>query len=274
MGLVEALLALALLVIVPLGLRLHPASDDWWPRAAVACAVPAAVALTLQQSLLAGLLAAPWLVLVGWFAALVAWRWLRDRSLAGVVDVAALAYLTVGAGWLVLDRVGVEPVGVRPPFVVLTAVHFHYAGFVATLLAALVLRRTLRVAPRAAVFMAAAIVVSPPIVAAGFTFAGPLQIVGATILTAGLWTMSWLTLRHVAPGAEQPARTLLTISAVAVLVPMLLAVQWAMGWNYGTPALSIPVMARTHGVVNALGFALCGVIGWQRLPRHQARRAP
>ena len=31
----------------------------------------------------------------------------------------------------------------------------------------------------------------------------------------------------------------------------------------GEPALSIPDMARTHGVVNAVGFTLLGLLGWQ-----------
>ena len=44
---------------------------------------------------------------------------------------------------------------------------------------------------------------------------------------------------------------------------MMLAVQWAVGANYGTPALSIPAMVHVHGVANAVGFALFGVAGWR-----------
>jgi hypothetical protein len=51
---------------------------------------------------------------------------------------------------------------------------------------------------------------------------------------------------------------------------MLLAVQWAVGHNLGTPALSIPDMVRFHGVANAVGFSLLGVLGW-RLARRPGR---
>ncbi len=80
-------------------------------------------------------------------------------------------------------------------------------------------------------------------------------------------------MRHVVPGLRPAAAVALTVSSLSVLVPMLLAVQWAAGANLGTPALSIPDMARTHGVANAVGFALLGVVGW-RLLEHQAGVAP
>jgi hypothetical protein len=50
-----------------------------------------------------------------------------------------------------------------------------------------------------------------------------------------------------------------------VVVPMLLAVSWALGEVTSLPALSIPQMAATHGVVNAVGFSACGVVGWRLL---------
>ena len=266
MGLVEALLVLGLLAVVPLGLTLHPVTPRAIPLA-VGGGVAAALSLRWEPSAIAFLLAVPWVGLTLVLAARGAWWWLRrSRRIREVVWPAALAYLAVGSVWLALDRLAVEPVGVQQPFVLLTAVHFHYAGFTATLLAALVYRSTVDQAPRLAAGMTAAVVAAPPIVAAGFTFFGPLQVVGATVLTAGLFVLSWLTLRHVVPSVDNVlSRWLLGISSVAVLVPMLLAVQWAVGWNYGTPALSIPSMARTHGVVNAVGFALCGVWAWRRV---------
>ena len=267
MGLVEALLALGLLVVVPLALPLHPDTPRWPSAVYAVVAVPAVVGLGLSQSLLAAGLAAPWLVLTGVLTAIAGWRWVTGaRSLRTLVWPLALGYLTVGAAWLVSDRLDVEPAGVVAPFVALTAVHFAYAGFTATLLAALAWRRMSEASPRASAVMVAAVAGAPPIVAAGFTLAGPLQIVGAVVLTAGLFMLADLTRRHLLPTIDDGgARALLAVSAIAVLVPMVLAVQWAVGWNYGTPALSIPVMARTHGVVNAIGFALCGVWGWRRV---------
>ena len=255
-----------MLVIVPLALGVHPLVSRRWAVGAMAAAVPAAASLVAERSPVAAVLAAPWLLFAGVLAAMAAWRWLRARRLFDLPAVAALAYLAVGAGWLVLDRADLEPVGVTPPFVQLTAVHFTYAGFGATLLAALVYARTCSVVPRTATAMVAAVMLSPPIVAAGFTFAGPLQVVGAIVLTAGLFALAGLTLRLIVPVVDDGlTKTLMAVSAISVFVPMLLAVQWAVGANYGTPALSIPAMGQTHGVLNAVGFTLCGVVGWRRL---------
>ena len=270
LDLVEGLLVVGLVAVVPAALQLHPDIGRRWAPAVTGGVV--AAALSLQGRVAPAALAAAWVIVTGLMAAAAGWRWLRrDRALVAITRPVSLAYLAVGAIWLLLHALGVEPVGVRPPFVLLTAVHFHYAGFTATLLASLVFARTVAASPRLAWFMVAAVVGAPPIVAAGFTFFGPLQVVGALLLTAGLFALSWLTLRVVVPRVvDRLARWLLGVSAVAVLVPMVLAVQWAVGWNFDTPALSIPMMARTHGVANALGFALCGVLGWRRLLRGES----
>jgi hypothetical protein len=118
--------------------------------------------------------------------------------------------------------------------------------------------------PRLAAASLLAVVAAPPIVAAGFTFAPPLQVAGATLLAAGLFLLAWVTIRHAVPQVGRAAGTLLTLSSLAVLAPMVLAVSWALGNTVGTPALSIPAMARLHGITNAVGFTLLGLIGWVR----------
>lgn len=266
-GLIEALLALGMLVVVPLGVRLHPDLGARWSPPFVAAGVLAALSLLLPQGVVAVGLALPWLVLALVATVICARPWLQERrGLLRASWIAVPGYLAFGAAWLVFDRAGLEPAGVTPPFVILTAVHFHYAGFVAALLVSLLRVRVLDLSPRATAVAVVAVVGAPPIVAAGFALVGVLQIAGALVLTAGLFVLAWLTLRLVVPAASDAmVRALLIVSSVAVLVPMLLAVQWAVGWNFGTPALSIPAMARTHGVLNALGFSLCGVIGWLRI---------
>jgi hypothetical protein len=266
-GLIQALLALAIVLIVPLGVRLHPDLGSRWTVPFLAAGVPAAGSLLVAQGRMAALLAAPWVIVAGVGAAVAAAVWLRgSRRVLELAWLAAPAYLAFGAVWLVLDRAAVEPVGVAPPFVLLTAVHFHYAGFIAALLVSLVRARVGDMSPRGTTVAVIAVVGAPPVIAAGFALVGVLQIVGAVVLTAGLLLAVWLTMRLVVPGVEdRTSRVLLIVSSLAVVVPMALAVQWAVGWNYGTPALSIPAMARTHGVLNAVGFSMCGVLGWLRL---------
>lgn len=263
--LVDALLLLAVLVVVPAAAPLHPAGDARAAGMALAAGLPVAPALLLDQGGIAGALVLPWVGITGVAALAVLRRWWTgERDVRGLVWVAAAGYLAFGALWLLADRLALEPGGFGPPIVQLTSVHFHYAGFASALLAGCVWRH--RPHDRTAAAACALVVAAPPVVALGFAFVGWLQIAGAALLAVGLWLLAWVMLRRVVPATGGPARWLLALSALAVVVPMLLAVQWAVGANLGTPALSIPDMARYHGIANAVGFALLGVLGWRLAP--------
>ncbi|MGN9909161.1 YndJ family transporter [Phytohabitans sp. LJ34] len=60
---------------------------------------------------------------------------------------------------------------------------------------------------------------------------------------------------------------LLVTSACTLGVTMLLALDWALGRATGLPHLPISWMVATHGLANALGFALCALVAWQRMGR-------
>jgi AcrR family transcriptional regulator len=64
--------------------------------------------------------------------------------------------------------------------------------------------------------------------------------------------------------ADRLTAALLCGSAAVLAVSMVLAVSWALGEATGLPHPSLAWMAATHGVANALGFALCGMVGWRR----------
>jgi hypothetical protein len=104
-----------------------------------------------------------------------------------------------------------------------------------------------RIAPRRpvhAAVMVSFVLMGPPVVAVGFKFVPPLQIVGAVLLTVGLSMLSWLTARIVIPAVgNRLAAAMLGATCVAVVVPMLLAVWWATA----LPAPSVPMMARSTG---------------------------
>jgi hypothetical protein len=55
-------------------------------------------------------------------------------------------------------------------------------------------------------------------------------------------------------------RLLLAVSGLAVWAPMALAVAWAAGQHWDVPALSIPAMVRWHGLPNAVGFVVAGLL--------------
>lgn len=89
------------------------------------------------------------------------------------------------------------------------------------------------------------------------------QVGGAVLLTVALWTLAAITISAAAPRTPRAAYFLLVISSLSVLAPMVLAVFWAVSQYTYVPALSIPDMAKVHGTFNAVGFVMCGLIGWR-----------
>lgn len=238
LGLRGLLLALAPLVLVPLALPLlgvRPALD----RPLQPAALLAVAALLLPAGPAAALLATPYAALALLLGLSALLRLRRDRAL---LPAAAVAWLGVGAGWLVLSRAGLHPLGYTDAVVELTAVHFHVAGLAATVLAACAARAG---GPR---WAALTVALAPPVVAAGYVGPEVLQLVGAVLLTAGLLRLAAWSLRH-----ETDA--LVRLWAAELVLAMPLAVLWSLGVVYGVPHLTLGQMAATHGVLNALGAA-------------------
>jgi YndJ-like protein len=283
--LVDLLLLLAPLVIVPLGLRLVPFTGD---RSRQLLTMARRVQPFGAAAAVVSFLVAP-----GWTSGAVAFGWLLTcavASLAGLVELierrslrpvhlvpaAAVAYLSVGAGWLVLSRAGLRPEGFSHEIVELTAVHFHYTGFAATLMAALAMRAVSdrgRLATTAST-AAMLIVIGVPITAAGFvTGLGFLTVLGPVLLGVGVLTIAAITGLMIAPRVDRaPERWLLWVSAAGVVVPMLLGVDYAISRLFPVPALDLRAMALIHGDLNALVFSLCGLLGWT-LIGHASQRA-
>lgn len=266
---------MAPLAIVPLGLRLVPLTS---PRARN---VLLAARLLQPAGALAALLA--FSLPAGWTAAALATGWLVSCAIAAVaglvelidrrsllprlvVPAAALGFLTVGAGWMVVSRAGIGPLGFSSDIVELTAVHFHYAGFAATLMAGLTMI-TLRDHARLrslAEGAALSIVAGVPITAAGIaTGSGLLTVIGPLVLGIGVITIASLVLVAIAPAVDSIAgRWLLRLSALGVFLPMLLGIDYALARVTSIPALDLHSMALIHGSLNAVVFSLIGLIGW------------
>jgi hypothetical protein len=69
-----------------------------------------------------------------------------------------------------------------------------------------------------------------------------------------------------------PAQILLLISSAASLPAMTFACLYAYSIVFKKLFLAIPQMAATHGVVNAFGFALCGLVAWSIINRANAHQ--
>lgn len=273
--LVDLLLLLAPVVVVPLGLRLIPfAGSRSRQLLAIARllqplgALAAVVAVLMSPGWAAGVVALGWLIVCSVVALAGLSSLIESRSFAPrhLVPAAASAYLAVGAGWLVVFRLGLRPLGFSTDIIELTGVHFHYAGFAATLIAALtvlVLREQWRVGGVAAI-AGLLVVLGVPITAGGIaTGSGVMTVAGPLLLGAGVLTVAALIALLIAPRVEAvAARFLLWVSAGGVVAPMLLGIDYALARVFSIPAFDIRTMALIHGDLNAIVFSLCGLLGW------------
>lgn len=272
---ITLLLLLAVLVLVPLGLGLvaasHPtcAAGGWRLAMRVQPFAAAAVvaAFLMPLGIPAGVLASSWLLFAGIIALLGVMRFWAYGGLGAAelcIDV-SLLLLPIGGLWLAMARFGLRPLGFGDTIVLLTAVHFHYAGFALLLLAGLAGRR-LRADPPAAWrsfrLIAAGLIAGVPLVALGITFSRLLEILAVLLLVSSVLLLALLTLVVVISRlGSQTARVLLAISALASIATMLLAAGYVGGSMVGL-ALTIPQMVLAHGLVNAFGLVLCGLLAW------------
>ncbi|ALC19089.1 YndJ family protein [Streptomyces pristinaespiralis] len=264
--LVNLIVVLGMLVVVPAGLRLvDPVRlapvRRMWPM----FAAPGAVALWLPRGAVATALAVVYAIGTLVLAAQAPRRLIRTRSLAPaeIAVLTALAAPSVAGLALVAERAGHELFGFTLPILALTVPHFHFAGFTAALVAGLVCGAA---AGGLARFAALSVPLGTLTVLAGYFVDDWAELAGALVLTAGMWAVALLTWRDVRGAEHDPyTRALLAVSAAVLVATMLLALSWAVGQAADIPHPGLTWMAATHGLGNALGFALCSVLAWRRI---------
>jgi hypothetical protein len=267
--LVQLIVMLGMLVVIPMGLGLIDDRQDpriarirtLWPGAAAV----GAVALWLPRGPVAAALALVYAAATLALALTAPLRLARTRSLAPpeIAVLTALVTPAVAGLALVAERWGHRLFGFDLEILSLTVPHFHFAGFAAALVAGLVCRTADRRAGRLA---ALSVPVGTLLVLAGYFIDDWAELAGAVVLTCGMWLVGLLTWRDVRTAApDRVTRTLLSVSAVVLIATMLLALSWALGEATGLPHPTLAWMAATHGLGNALGFALCAVLAWRRM---------
>ena len=269
--LVDLIVMLGMLVVVPAGLRLTGAPEldrirRLWPL----FAVPGAVALWLPRGGPATVLAGCYAlgaVLLALHAPLRLLRTVRasgaHRTAAEIALCTALVTPSVAATALVAERSGHALFGFGLGTLALTVPHFHFAGFAAALIAGLVCRVADGPAGR---FAASSVPLGTLLVLIGYFIGDRAELAGAVVLTAGMWTVALLTWRTIrGSGRDRTTRMLFAVSSAVLVATMVLALSWALGEATGLPHPTLTWMAATHGLGNALGFALCSVLAWRRL---------
>jgi hypothetical protein len=213
----------------------------------------------------AGMLAVPWAAAAGITAlgriAPAARRRLRRDDARSIGLDAAAVFLVVGAIAAVLSRLGVRPFGLGEPIVLLTAVHFHIAGFVLATVAVRVGERS-RMTRRFAIPL---LLVGIPATAVGFLGAEAVGLAGAWLVAAGGIVVGAAHLETAFASAAGD-RWLAAVAGLSLAVTMPLAAGWASATYAGVPFLSVGAMAASHGLLNVIGFAIPAAWFWRKAP--------
>jgi hypothetical protein len=271
------LFAVSPLVLVPLLLTVIFDEDDDSPlvRALCIAQLPCAMLLPLSLSVkpgafavLAGLPWAGWTALAAFEAARRLLSMVRRLGLRGLWDAelaiaAGLGFPLIGAGWLLCDRLALQPLGFSPLIVLLTAAHFHHAGLTLPITAGLLGRSQDSVEPWRTT--AVLVVIGVPLVALGITFSPLLEVIGAWITAATGVVVAIGLLRRATSLALVPGM-LSALAGASLLAGMVFAASYALGEYISTPWPDIVSMVRLHGAMNALGFGLLGAWAWHLTP--------
>lgn len=276
LALIEMLFLLAPLVVVPLGLELCSRTIDvaefrLFLRIARWVQLPAALCVVgsfwVSPGIAAVILVIPWFCF-GCVAGISGLRTLIGggyKKLRPACLTVSLLYFPVGCVWLIASRFGLMPMGFQEPIVLLTAVHFHFAGFAAPLLAMACeasLKTRSPASRRIFAGIVAGILAGPGLLAAGFVIGPRIKLAMALLVACSEAGLSVYFLGAIASLRPRLARVFVTLSAASVLIAMGLASVWAIGEFPLQPFVHLDEMAKFHGTANGLGFIVCGLIGW------------
>lgn len=272
----EQALALAPLVLVPLGMGMAatPPFEGTSRRLYDAAVVgqPVGAVLVLVSLVLpsggpgAAAAAVPWMFVTGLlgFTALARTLERGPWPLSETVIDAGFAYSIVGAVALVLHHLGIT-FWFEPVIILLTAVHFHFAGFVLPVLTGLAGRTLGDRAGTGFRVLAGVVLFGPAFIAIGISFSPVIEVLAVGGFTVAVAVLGGYVTIRVAPGRPRLQGVLVAVSSLVLPVSMALALGYAIGTFAGVDllGLSISTMITLHGSLNAYGFALLGTVGWR-----------
>jgi hypothetical protein len=273
LGLVELLFLLAPWVIVPGALALTPACaksyssgfvrSQRWPY--FAAAALCTISFLRPAGITAALLAVCWLLIClcigyGGINRLLAFR--TESFLEFCVAVAE-CYVAVGGIWLVMSRAGLHPAGFQEPIVLLTAVHFHFAGFLSSIFAGLTysqLQQTKWAKPLRVILLGT--LLGPGLLGISFLISPKLKLAAVILIVIGQCGLAVGMARISTTIARGFSSVLLMFAAACVAIAMIYAATWALGEYPLQPMTDLSHMERIHGVLNSIGFSAIGLLGW------------
>jgi hypothetical protein len=272
LGVIELLVLFAVLVIVPLGMAL---GDIVAPirshriKLALEMLQPFAAAMVMASfwmtpgrpaAVIAALPCAVLFFAIGLTGTLA----LREvRSLFTFAANFGRIDLAVAGAWLLASRSGLRPLGMQEPIILLTAVHFSYTGFASAMILAAAMKACVkRGVTQSLRWISVLMLFVPFLVATGFVYSPFLKMFAGVLLAVSMIGLSVVQLVIAGSGNSRAGRAYLYVSSCAVAAGMGIATVYAIGDWLHRDWLPIPQVAQTHGILNALGFALCGLLGW------------
>ncbi len=272
------LLLFAILVMVQIGFSiLHDLNEnmkfilDVWPIAAIL----SLVSIHLPEGFLAATFVVPWVLI-----SLILFLKSADGinltfSISEWTITAAQLFLIVGTLWLFADRLGLQPLGFDKAIVLLTVVHFHFAGFMFTLLCGLIARFSNTKSARLACIMA---VISVPMTALGITLSQLYQshiveILAAVCVSLSGFCMAFAVYQFNKTFKIKYINTLFTILYLSLCVSMTLAFLYAIRFWYPIGFLQIPFMRAIHGTLNAIFVCGGGLLAWKMYLNQNTKNA-
>lgn len=280
----EMLLLLNVLVIVPLTVGIFlksvtPATARYWGlieqlHLSAGCLLIGAY--LMQPNLAVAFLALPWFAMTCLYglAGIIAIRERCTRCLWGLTINVGFVYLAVGGLWAVIERAGRHPWGFESNIEILTAVHFHYAGFVLLLAAGWAAKELHE--SRLAQWTCITAMIGVPLTAAGILttklgYGMTLEMIAAVVMALAGALVAWVHL--ILAGRKQYTplvRGLWAVAAGSLIAAMVLAALYGLRMVNPIEQLTLPTMWSIHGTLNAVGFGLCVVCAWRsrfRRPR-------
>lgn len=233
---------------------------------------PAALLLLLAAcwapgSALSVVFALPYLGLCGLIALyglIRVWK-MGIRDLPEFSISAGCMFIAVGGGWTFLRYADIRPMHFDNMIVLLTGVHFHYAGFALPILAGLAARLLQK--PERHNVLIGLVVLGIPAVAVGITLgeSAPTVEALAAIVMSLSGTLVAIQQFHLVKGLKNSHARILTLTSGCFLI-----LGMALAFLYGIRSFSpeiqmklpIRLMIPTHGVFNSLGFAMPALLAW------------
>jgi len=264
-----ALVLFAALVLVPLGFELLKLSLHFTYWIAVA---GLSVAYLNSPDPYTVILALPYLAFAAWTSVRYFIQVFSDpqRSLGKIVECTALIYWTVGAFWSFCWLAQIAPLGFDATIVGLTAAHFHLAGFVLTLIIAILYQCDRTSFNRALAWFS---LFGMPLVATGITlthlgYTPVIEWIAGIGFAAMALGVVYQQLRLVLnPEMPPTVRWLWGAGALSLCAGATLASLYALRFEYPIHWVNIPNMKIWHGSLNTLGFAWASMSGWVYIHR-------